>query len=107
MPVQQLTVTALRAKLSQPEPPALLDVREPREYEYAHIVGSVLIPLQQLPQRLHELNPDCETLVICHHGMRSQQAAEYLAHAGFGKVFNVTGGIDAWSLTCDTNVPRY
>lgn len=107
MSVQQLTITALQTKLTQPEPLVLLDVREPQEFDYAHIANSILIPLQQLPQRLHELNAENQIAVICHHGMRSQQAAEYLVSAGFSRIFNVQGGIDAWSLSCDVSVPRY
>jgi rhodanese-related sulfurtransferase len=107
MSVQQLAVTALQARLAQQPPLLLLDVREPREFEFASIAGSLLIPLQQLPQRLAELEPMRDIAVICHHGMRSRQAAEYLVAAGFTQVFNVTGGIDAWSLVCDSSVPRY
>ncbi|MEQ1637577.1 MAG: rhodanese-like domain-containing protein [Methylococcales bacterium] len=107
MTVQQLTVTALQAMLAQSEPLVLLDVREPREFDYAQITGSILIPLQQLPQRLNELDSTKAIAVICHHGMRSQQAAEYLVHTGFNQVLNVKGGIDAWSLDCDAGVPRY
>lgn len=107
MVVQQLTVSALQAQLAKPEPPVLLDVREPREFEYAHIAGSILIPLQQLPTRGQELKTDNAIAIICHHGMRSQSAAEYLVSVGFSKVFNVVGGIDAWSIHCDESVPRY
>jgi rhodanese-related sulfurtransferase len=107
MPLQQLIATTLQSKLLQQEPLVLLDVREPREFEFAHIAGSILIPLQQLPQRWRELDPEKEIVVICHHGMRSQQAAEYLITAGFNKVSNLKGGIDAWSVACDTSLPRY
>ena len=107
MRVQQLSATALQAKLVQAESLVLLDVREPHEFDYASIAGSILIPLQQLPQHLSALNSASVTVVICHHGIRSQQAAEYLAGAGFSAVFNLTGGIDAWSVVCDASVPRY
>jgi rhodanese-related sulfurtransferase len=107
MSVQPLAVTALQSRLAQQPPLLLLDVREPREFEFACIAGSLLIPLQQLPQRLAKLDSMRETAVICHHGLRSRQAAEYLVAAGFTQVFNVSGGIDAWSLACDSNVPRY
>lgn len=107
MSVKQLTVTALKKRLEQDEIPLLLDVREPYEFQYASITGSLLIPLQHIPQRLGELNRDRDIVVVCHHGMRSQQAAQYLTQAGFTRVANLSGGIDAWSCECDSSVPRY
>lgn len=107
MPVKQLSVTELKQKIDQGDAMFLLDVREPHEFRYAQIAGSVLIPLNQLPARSPELDKEQEIIVICHHGMRSQQAAHYLSHAGFIKVANLVGGIDAWSCGCDSAVPRY
>jgi rhodanese-related sulfurtransferase len=107
MSVKQLSATALKNKIQQNEKLFLLDVREPDEYRYARIADSVLIPLNQLPQRLGELDLDQEIVVICHHGMRSQQAAGYLVQSGFKNVANLTGGIDAWSCVCDSSVARY
>ncbi|MDD2801900.1 MAG: rhodanese-like domain-containing protein [Methylococcales bacterium] len=107
MPVQILTVKELQKKLQEPNELFLLDVREPTEFAYASIAGSVLIPLNQVPQRVSELDRDREIVVICHHGMRSMQAASYLDHLGYAKVFNLQGGIDAWSLECDSAVRRY
>jgi len=107
MTVKQISATELHAKIQNEEPLLLLDVREPGEFQYAHIEGSVLIPLQQIPHRLSELNPQQPIVVICHHGMRSQQAAHYLVHSGFENISNLTGGIDAWSCQCDSAVPRY
>ena len=107
MTVKQISVTELHAKIHNEEPLVLLDVREPSEFQYACIANSVLIPLQQIPHRLAELNPQQPIVVICHHGMRSQQAAQYLVRSGFENIFNLTGGIDAWSCQCDSAVPRY
>lgn len=107
MPIKQLSATDLKTKLDHKVPIFLLDVREPHEFNYAQIAGSVLIPLNQIPQRINELNKAQETVVICHHGMRSQQAATYLEQAGFKDVANLRGGIDAWSCQCDHSVPRY
>ena len=107
MTVKQLSATELKEKILNDEPLVLLDVREPVEFRYAHIAGSVLIPLQQVPQRLDELNTQQAIVVICHHGMRSQQAAHYLVHSGFENISNLIGGIDAWSCQCDSAVPRY
>jgi rhodanese-related sulfurtransferase len=107
MTLKQLSATELKNKIQQEEKLFLLDVREPHEFQYAHIANSVLIPLNQIPARLGELDPQQEIVVICHHGMRSQQAANYLAQSGFKNIANLTGGIDAWSCTCDSSVRRY
>lgn len=107
MPVKQLTATELDSKIQNKEPLFLLDVREPAEFEYAHIDGSMLIPLNQIPQRLREFDAEREIVIICHHGMRSMQAAHFLTQVGFKQVSNLVGGIDAWSLECDSTVPRY
>jgi rhodanese-related sulfurtransferase len=107
MTVKKLSATELKNKIEQEEKVFLLDVREPNEYEYGHIANSVLIPLNQIPNRLSELDPEQEIVVICHHGMRSQQAANYLAQSGFKNISNLTGGIDAWSCNCDSSVRRY
>jgi rhodanese-related sulfurtransferase len=107
MTVQILSAKELQNKLQEPNELVLLDVREPSEFAYASIAGSVLIPLNQIPQRLSELDPQREIVVICHHGMRSMQAANYLDRSGFTQIFNLQGGIDAWSLECDSAVQRY
>lgn len=107
MSVKQLPATALKNKIDRQERLFLLDVREPHEFRYARIEDSVLIPLNQLPQRLGELDVDREIVVICHHGMRSQQAAHYLVQSGFKNIANLSGGIDAWSSACDSSVARY
>lgn len=107
MTVKQLSATELKNKIQQNDKLFLLDVREPHEYQYARIANSVLIPLNQIPQRLNELDLDQEIVVICHHGMRSQQAAGYLVKSGFKNIANLTGGIDAWSCFCDSSVSRY
>ena len=89
------------------EPVALLDVREPWEFEVCRIGGSRLVPLSQLPARLAELDPGRPTVVICHHGVRSLRAAAYLEHCGFGDVVNLSGGIDAWARTVDQGMAVY
>jgi rhodanese-related sulfurtransferase len=107
MSVKQMLAVDLQTRLQNKETVFLLDVREPNEFHYAQIANSVLIPLNQLPQRLAELDANQDIVVICHHGMRSQQAANYLASSGFTQVANLVGGIDAWSCDCDSSVPRY
>jgi len=85
----------------------LLDVREPHEYEIARIDGARLIPLSELPGRLRELDGRAEIVTHCHHGMRSLQALALLKGAGFANVRSLQGGIDAWSVAVDPEVPRY
>jgi rhodanese-related sulfurtransferase len=107
MTVRQLSATALKTRIQNEPHLLLLDVREPNEFEFASIENSVLIPLNQIPQRLGELDPQQEIVVICHHGVRSLQACMYLVNSGFENVLNLTGGINAWSSDCDSSVPRY
>jgi rhodanese-related sulfurtransferase len=107
--VQQIDVQTLRDKLNAREQIVLVDVRQPWEHEFASLPNSLLIPLDQLPQRVGEIDcPEGAILVAyCHHGVRSVRAAAYLAHAGFQCVVSLAGGIDAWSVKVDPTVPRY
>lgn len=107
MSIKQISATELQTRIQNEPHLFLLDVREANEFKYARIANSVLIPLNQIPQRLDELDPEQEMVVICHHGVRSRQACMYLIHSGFKNVINLTGGIDAWSCECDSSVPRY
>ena len=107
MTVKQLSVNDLQKKIARNENIFLLDVREPNEFQYAYIANSTLIPLNQIPNRLTELDFKQEIIVLCHHGMRSQHAANYLIQSGFENVSNLIGGIDAWSCNCDHSIPRY
>lgn len=85
----------------------LLDVREPEEFAIAHIEGSLHIPMGDIPNRLQDLDPDQEIIVLCHHGVRSAHVAMFLLQQDFSNVKNCTGGIDAWSLRVDPQTPRY
>jgi sulfur-carrier protein adenylyltransferase/sulfurtransferase len=85
----------------------LIDVREPHEWEIAHIEGARLIPLGQLPDRLGELDGHAEIVTHCHHGARSMKALDILKGAGFGKVRSLAGGIDAWAERIEVGMPRY
>jgi rhodanese-related sulfurtransferase len=91
--------------------PLVLDVREPLELQAASLRPAgfdlVHIPMSQLASRLSELDPARPVACLCHHGMRSQQVAMYLERNGFDEVANLAGGIDAWSLERDPQVPRY
>lgn len=86
----------------------LIDVREPWEFETAHIEDSLLMPMGDVPARAHqELDPDEHLVVMCHHGMRSMNVAVWLSNQGFEQAQSLMGGIDAWSAEIDPTVPRY
>jgi len=87
--------------------PFLLDVREPWEYEICHIENSILIPIGQIHLKHESLDSNEETVVICHHGVRSRQVAMYLESLGFSNVINLSGGIDAWSQEIDLDMATY
>jgi adenylyltransferase/sulfurtransferase len=86
---------------------ALLDVREPVEWEIARLPGARLVPLQTLPSAVNSLDPSADIVVYCHHGMRSAAAVEWLLERGFARVRNLAGGIDRWSIEVDATVRRY
>lgn len=89
----------------------LIDVREPEELAIAHLDGFINLPLSQFAewsrQIQAQMNPDTETIVMCHHGMRSAQMCQWLTNQGFTNVKNLVGGIDAYSDRIDSSVPRY
>ena len=99
----------LKAWLDEPgrDKPFLLDVRETWEYEVCHIQGATLVPMRAIQLRLAELDPQRETVVICHHGVRSYHVARFLEHNGFANVVNLTGGVDGWAKEVDATMPTY
>ena len=103
---ESITPSELRERLDAGDRPELLDVREPWEFELARIEGSKLIPMGELAERVSELDAARETVVICHHGNRSAYVTHALQRAGFTKVVNLEGGVDAYS-NVDGAVPRY
>ncbi len=105
--VPQVQVRELAERMRSGRPFVLLDVREPFEFEMARIEGAHLIPLGELPARWQELDREKEIFVLCHSGLRSERAAEFLRGSGCARVANVAGGIDAWSEEIDPDVPRY
>ncbi len=89
------------------EHPVLLDVREPWEFGICRIDGSRSLPMRQIPAALDELDRDRDLVVICHHGIRSQQVAAYLEYQGFDKVINLQGGIAAWARDVNPAMATY
>ena len=105
--MQHITPSQLRERLQHTPPPLLLDVREPHEFGHCNLKGSRNIPMQTIARRLDELDADADIVVICHHGMRSQQVADFLEQRGFRLVSNLSGGLDAWAKEVDPSMPRY
>jgi adenylyltransferase/sulfurtransferase len=97
----------LSGELAGPNPPLLIDVREPWEAELVSIPGSVLIPLGELPERATELDSDADIVLYCHHGMRSDRALQFLQRMEFSRVRHLTGGIDSYAVKVDPSLPRY
>ena len=103
---ENISPRELKERLDAGDSPVLLDVREPWEYELARIEGSTLVPLSQIEERFGELDPNAETVVICHHGARSAHVTQALNRSGFHFVSNLEGGIDAYA-DVDDSVARY
>ena len=108
-----LEISAAEAKRllreSHPGEMLLLDCRTPDEHATARIAGAVLVPMQELPERIGELEPwrSRRIIVHCHHGVRSLRVTHWLRERGFAAVTSLRGGIDAWSTDVDPAVPRY
>ena len=105
-PIRQLSAPELKVFLASGTPLELIDVRTPEERAIASIDGSRLLD-QGYHDDLLLLDRNTPLVFQCHHGIRSQQAAEYFRREGFRNLYNLGGGIDAWSLLVDTSVPRY
>ena len=105
-PIRQLSAPDLKALLEGGAAIELVDVRTEEEQAIARIPGARLLD-QAAVQRLQALDRDTLLVFQCHHGIRSQQAAEYFRQHGFRNLYNLRGGIDAWSLLVDPQVPRY
>ena len=105
--IPEITAVELAQRLAGPNPPALIDVREADEFEFARIEGAVLKPLGDIMQWSGGLDQQAEYVVMCHMGSRSGQAVSYLQRLGFQHVTNLRGGINAWSATVDPDIPQY
>jgi adenylyltransferase/sulfurtransferase len=102
-----ISVHELKAKMDAREAFELIDVREPFEFEIARIDGAKLIPLGEIAERADDLHREQMFIVHCHSGLRSAQAVRLLKQRGFANVYNLEGGIDAWSDFIDSTVPKY
>jgi rhodanese-related sulfurtransferase len=107
--MKSITASELAGLLQLRDAPRLLDVREPEEFEIASLPGARLVPLGQIPASIEQIADwkDEAIVVYCHHGIRSMHAINFLTHAGFTNLANLSGGIDAWSREVDPKIPRY
>lgn len=104
----EITVTELKSLMDGATGIELLDVREPWEFDRAHIEGSTLMPMGEVPARFNqELDPESHIVVVCHHGVRSMNVTAWLRQQGFEQVQSLRGGIDRWSREIDPSVPLY
>ncbi len=104
--VPEIAPRELKARLDRGDNVFILDVREPHEYQICNLKGH-LIPLGELPRRVHELDSSREIVAHCRSGKRSAEAVDFLRKAGFRKIWNLKGGILAWSDEVDPSVPKY
>jgi molybdopterin/thiamine biosynthesis adenylyltransferase/rhodanese-related sulfurtransferase len=105
--VDEVDVLGLKRSLDSGSEMFLLDVREPYEFDFAHLKDSKLVPLGQLADRIEELDKSKDIVVYCHTGVRSARAVEFLKSNGFTKVRNLKGGIKSWTALVDPTVPDY
>jgi len=105
--VTSITPRELKQRLERGDALTLLDVRERGEHAICALPGDLLIPMGDLPARLHELDPDAETVVYCHHGIRSSHVIAHLQAQGFTKLMNLRGGIEAWASAVDPTMRCY
>jgi rhodanese-related sulfurtransferase len=107
--MDQITPRELKAWLDEPgrTRPVLLDVREPWEHAICALPGALQLPMNTVPARAEELDPAAVTVVICHHGARSFQVGMFLERRGFGRVYNLLGGVDAWAREVDPSMAVY
>jgi adenylyltransferase/sulfurtransferase len=107
--MREIDARDLAARLASGEATLLVDVREQWEHALVALPESVLVPLGELPARHREVAPEAGALVVtyCHHGIRSLQAAVFLAAHGHPDVVSLAGGIDAWARVVDPSLARY
>ena len=106
--LKEITVQELSSRHQEGSTPLVIDVREPWEIEKAALsIPFQAIPLKYLEARLDFIDHDQEIVLACHYGGRSQQACFILHNRGYDNVYNLKGGIDAWSRTIDPTIPRY
>lgn len=89
------------------EQPLLLDVRQPWEFDVCKLDNSVLVPMSTIPSNVESLDTNRETVVICHHGIRSRSVGRFLEQSGFSNIINLSGGVAQWAETVDNQMAKY
>ncbi|HVF55081.1 MAG TPA: rhodanese-like domain-containing protein [Pyrinomonadaceae bacterium] len=107
MTYETITPAQFQERRERGEEVLLIDVREQWEFDLARVEGAQLLPLSRFDEWAASLDPERETVFMCHHGIRSAQVCAYLSRQGFAKLFNLDGGIEQWSREVDAGVPRY
>lgn len=105
--VPEINALELAQRIAGPNPPLMIDVREPDEHHYCRIEGAQIKPLGDIATWAAGLDPQAEIVFQCHSGFRSAPANAYLQNLGFKHVYNVRGSIDAFSAPVDPSMPRY
>ena len=106
----EIAPVEVKRRLDAGEKLHLIDVREPHEYATARIAGAELMPMRSVPANLQSLEAkadECALIIVCHHGVRSLQVANWLREQGVAECQSMAGGIDLWSCAVDPAVPRY
>lgn len=107
MDINSITVSQFKAMIDEGKSYILIDVRNPDEYEYCNLAGK-LIPMQEIPERFGEIPKKSFVIVHCHHGGRSRKVIQWLSDAhGYNNLYNLEGGIHAWSIEIDSDIPIY
>jgi sulfur-carrier protein adenylyltransferase/sulfurtransferase len=104
--MKEITPDALKARLAAPDPPVVLDVREPWEQDIARLPGTLDIPMNEVPARLAELPKEREIVVMCRSGGRSSKVTQFLEQRGY-RAANLTGGILRWAQEIDPGLKTY
>lgn len=105
---REITAAELNDKMKAGQHLQLIDVREPEEFEICKLPASELIPLNEIPKRYPEIDPEAEVIMICHHGFRSAQAIQFLSQRhGYTNLINLKGGIHAWAEQVDPEMAVY
>ena len=106
--MREFSALQLKAYLdSSEEQPLLLDVRQPWEFDVCKLDNSVLVPMSTIPSNVESLDTNRETVVICHHGIRSRSVGRFLEQSGFSNIINLSGGMAQWAKTVDTQMSTY
>ncbi len=106
--MREFSALQLKAYLEECEDqPLLLDVRQVWEFDVCKIENSVLLPMSQITAEAKTLDFERETVVICHHGIRSRSVGRYLEQIGFKNIINLSGGVAQWAKTVDNQMPTY